>query len=100
MHNLSHSSPEIDALEATAIHAAQSGREADAIRHWSRILELNPNHVRALSALGQRAFRQGEMPAARAAFQRIVDADGTIAQQWIHLAIACRNLHDQAQDAG
>ena len=95
MHNLSHPSPEIDALEATAIRAAQSGREAEAVRHWTRILELDPNHVRTLSALGQRAFRQGEMAAARAAFQRIVDADGTMAQQWIHLAIACRNLHDE-----
>lgn len=95
MHKLSNPSPEIDALEAAAMHAAQSGREADAVRHWSRILELDPAHVRALGALGQRAFRQGEMPAARAAFQRIVDADGTIPQQWIHLAIACRNLHDE-----
>ena len=94
MHKLSHPSPEVDALEASALHAEQSGREADAVRHWSRILELNPTHVRALGALGQRAFRQGEMPAARAAFERIVDADGTIPQQWIHLAIACRNLND------
>ena len=79
MQGLSHQSTEIDALEATAMQAAQSGREADAVRHWSRILELDPNHLRALNALGQRAFRQGDMPDARAAFQRIVDADGTIA---------------------
>ena len=94
MQGVSHPSQEINALEATAIQAAQSGREADAVRDWSRILELDPNHLRALNALGQRAFRQGEMPAARAAFQRIVDADGTIPQQWIQLAIACRNLND------
>ena len=94
MQGLSHPSTEIDALEATAMQAAQSGREADAVRHWNRILELDPNHLRALNALGQRAFRQGAMPAARAAFQRIVDADGTIAQQWVQLAVACRNLND------
>lgn len=95
MHNLSLPSPEVEALEAAALHAAQSGRDADAIRHWNRILELQPNHIRALGALGQRAFRQGDMPNARAAFERIVNADGSVAQQWIHLAIACRNLQDE-----
>jgi aspartate beta-hydroxylase len=95
MHNLSHSSSEIDALEAKALLAAQSGREAEAVRHWSRILELDPNHTRTMNALGQRAFRQGDMAAARAAFQRIVDADGTIPQQWIQLAVTCRNLLDE-----
>ena len=94
MQGLSHPSTEIESLEATALQAAQSGREADAVRHWNRILELSPNHLRALNALGQHAFRQGAMPAARAAFQRIVDADGTIAQQWVQLAVACRNLND------
>ena len=77
----------------------RSGRESDAIKHWSRILELHPTHVHALSAMGQRAFQRGDMPEARAAFRRIVDADGTIPQQWIQLAIACRNLYDdQAAD--
>ena len=101
MRNPSAPTPEIEALEREAMRATQSGREADAVRHWSRILELYPTHVRALSALGQRAFQQGDMPNARAAFQRIVDADGTVAQQWIHLSIACRNLYDDkaADDA-
>ncbi len=55
--------------------------------------------MRAFSALGQRAFKRGEMQEARAAFRRIVDADGTVPQQWIQLAIACRTLNDdQAAD--
>lgn len=98
MHSLAHSSPEIDALEARAMLAAQAGREAEAVQLWTRILELAPNHTRTLNALGQRAFRQGEIPAARAAFQRIVEADGTIPQQWIQLAVACRNLHDEVAE--
>jgi aspartyl/asparaginyl beta-hydroxylase (cupin superfamily) len=96
MHSLTHSNPEVDALEAKAMLAAQSGREAEAVRHWTRILELDPNHTRTLNALGQRAFRQGELPAAHAAFRRIVDADGTVPQQWIQLAVTCRNLSDEA----
>jgi aspartyl/asparaginyl beta-hydroxylase (cupin superfamily) len=96
MHSLTHSNPEVDALEAKAMLAAQSGREAEAVRHWTRILELDPNHTRTLNALGQRAFRQGELPAAHAALQRIVEADGTVPQQWIQLAVTCRNLSDEA----
>jgi aspartyl/asparaginyl beta-hydroxylase (cupin superfamily) len=87
--------PEINALEAQAFQAAQTGRDAEAQRLWARILELDPNHVRTLSFLGQRAFRAGDMPSARVAFQRIVDIDGSDPQQWIHLAIACRNLKDE-----
>ena len=94
MRNLSPDTAEVEGLEREAMRALQSGREGDAIRHWNRILELQPAHVPALSALGQRAFQRGDMQGARAAFRRIVDADGTLAQQWIHLAIACRNLYD------
>ncbi len=36
------------------------------------------------------------MVSARAMFQRLVDADGTDPQQWIHLAVACRNQKDEA----
>ena len=85
---------EIDALEAAAMRAVQTGREDEATRLWNRILAIDPNHGRTLSALGQRAFRRGDMESARAAFQRIVDIDGNDAQQWIHLAVACRNLED------
>src|SRR4030095_14368751 len=95
MQDTDNSLPEINALEAQAFQAAQTGRDADAQRLWKRILELDPNHVRTLSVLGQRAFRAGDMPTARVAFQRIVDIDGSDPHQWIHLAIACRNLKDE-----
>ncbi len=87
--------PEIDALEAQAVQAARYGREDDALRLWNRILEIDPDHARTLTALGQRAFRRGDMQAARDAFQRIVDVDGADPHQWIHLALACRNLGDE-----
>jgi len=98
MQNVQQRLPEIDALEAQAFSAAQAGREDEATKLWSRILEIDPGHVRTLMALGQRAFRQGDMPSARAAFQRLVDTDGSDAQQWIHLAITCRNLNDEPSE--
>ena len=86
---------EIDTLEAAAMRAAQGGREEEAIQLWSRILAMDPNHGRTLTALGQVAFRRGDMRGARAAFQRLCEIDGSDAQRWIHLALACRNLTDQ-----
>jgi len=95
MQNQASAAAEVESLEAAAIRAAQLGRDDEARRLWNRVLEIDPKHVRTLSALGQTAFRGGDMGGARAAFQRIVDADGSDAQQWIHLAVACRNLKDE-----
>jgi aspartyl/asparaginyl beta-hydroxylase (cupin superfamily)/cytochrome c-type biogenesis protein CcmH/NrfG len=95
MENTQERLPEVNTLEAEAFRAVQAGREEDAFRLWNRILELDPGHSRTLTAIGQRSFRRGDMASARVAFQRLVDADGSDAQQWIHLAIACRNLGDE-----
>src|SRR5690349_21176240 len=95
MQNIGLGSPDISALEMQAARAAQSGRENEAISHWGRILEIDPSHARALTALGLYAFRKGDARGARAAFQRLVDAHGTEPQQWINLALACRQLKDE-----
>ena len=87
---------EIGVLEAAALRAAQAGNDDEATRLWDRILAIDPNHGRSLTALGQRAFRTGDMVRARAMFQRLVDADGRDPQQWIQLAVACRNQKDEA----
>src|SRR3981189_1000654 len=100
MENVQQRLPEINALEAEAMRAAQRGRNDEAVRLWNRILAIDPDHLRTLSALGQIAFRSGDMPSALTAFRRIVEVDGSDAQQWIHLAITCRNLNDeQGQEA-
>ena len=95
MQNQQGAASEIAALEAAAFRATQSGQDDEATRLWGRILAIDPNHMRTLTVLGQRAFRQGDTQSARIAFQRIVDLDGSDAQQWIHLALACRNLNDE-----
>ena len=89
--------PEINALEAQAFQAARSGRDDEAYRLWSRILELDPNHVpHVVVRWASAPFAPGDMVSARVAFQRLVDTDGSDPQQWIHLAIACRNLKRRA----
>ena len=89
---------EINALEAEAIRAMQSGREQDALGHWERILALDPNHGRTLTAMGQYAFRQGSFDAARTAFQRVVDVDGSDPQQWVNLALVHRSRKDESAE--
>ncbi|HTS22620.1 MAG TPA: aspartyl/asparaginyl beta-hydroxylase domain-containing protein [Casimicrobiaceae bacterium] len=86
---------EINALEMQAGHAAQSGRDAEAVSLWMRILAIDPVHARTLTALGLHAFRRGDTQGARAAFQRLVDSNGTEPQQWVNLALACRQLKDE-----
>jgi aspartate beta-hydroxylase len=89
---------QIAALEAAAVRAAQWGKDAEAASLWGRILEIDPSHPRTLTALGQRAFRKGDLQSARASFQRLADADGSDPEQWINLALACRQLKDEAAE--
>ena len=95
MQNKKTSKPEINALEARAARAVQTGKEQEALRLWGHILEIDPNHARTLSALGQHAFRKGDAQSARVAFQRVVDTDGSDSQQWVNLALACQRLNDE-----
>lgn len=62
---------------------------------WGRILDIDPNHTRTLTALGQHAYRKGDTQSALVAFQRVVDTDGKDPQQWINLALACQSQEDE-----
>ena len=87
---------DIRTLEAEALRAAQAGRDEDAARLWGRILEIDPSHAQALTALAQRAFRRGDMQGARALFQRLTEIEASDPQRWINLAVACQRLNDEA----
>ena len=86
---------EINTLDAQAVNAAQAGREDQALKLWRRILEIHPDHARSLMALGQDAFRKGDLPGAKARLERLVAVDGAHPQQWINLALACQGLKDE-----
>lgn len=53
-------------------------------------------NVESLKALGQRAFRAGDLAGARDYYQRVVQADGNDPQQWVNLAVVCQGLRDEA----
>lgn len=86
---------EISVIEANAVCALQSGREHEALGHWGSILAIDPNHAKTLTAMGQYAFRKGDLESARTAFQRVVDMDGSDPQQWIGLALVLQKLQDE-----
>ena len=48
-----------------------------------------------LQALGQRAFRSGDLAGAREYYRRLVTADGRDPQQWVNLAVVCQGLDDE-----
>lgn len=98
MQNSRAAQPEIAILEAAAVQAYQAGKEEDAARMWARVLELDPRHAPALSALGKRAFRYGDHASARLAFERLVQVDRDDPQSWINLALACQAQKDEAAE--
>jgi aspartate beta-hydroxylase len=87
---------EISSLEAQAATAAQAGRGDEALRLWSRILAIDPNHAQTLTTLGHQAFRKGDFTSAHAAFKRVTDSNGKEPQQWVNLALICRSMKDEA----
>jgi aspartate beta-hydroxylase len=86
---------EIAALETQAARALQAGREDEAVRCWKRMVDIEPKYVPALIALGQHAFRRGDMAGAHAACKRVVEADGSDPQQWVSLAVTCKAIKDE-----
>ncbi len=86
----------VRALEAQLMRADQAGQTAEVARLWQQILDAAPDHVGALAALGQLAFRVGDLARARPLFEHLVAIDGRDPQQWLNLAIICQSLQDEA----
>lgn len=86
--------PEIAQWEGRAVREAQAGHAEQADAAWRRVLELDPRHASALDAVGDRAFRRGDLATALDCYKRLVEVDGSDTQQWINLAIVCQRLGD------
>jgi len=89
---------ELSVLEAKVQQAVQNGQDGEAAHLWARILELEPRHGPALTALGQRAFRSGDLAAARDAFEHLVEINDADLQQWINLAVIYQGLKDEERE--
>src|SRR5690348_6919661 len=67
---------DIKALEEELRRATERGQHETAAKLWERLLERHPDHVAALTAVGQRAFARGDLARARQLLQRLVAVDG------------------------
>ena len=81
-------------LEGRAAQAIRAGRLQEAYEAWKGVLELDPRHPRALDAVGDHAFRRGDLPVALDCYEKLVAVDGRDTQQWINLAIVRQRLGD------
>ena len=86
---------EIAQLEQRAVRAMQAGRPVEAHEAWRRILGIDPQHPRALDAVGEQAFRRGDLALAKDCYERLVRVDGRDTQQWINLALVRQRLGDE-----
>jgi len=93
---VSDSAKHVALLEPKALKAQQEGRWQQAIDLWVVILGHQPNHLTALTHLGQAAHQVGDYGASRAAYQRAAELDGRDPRAWINVALCCRALHDDA----
>jgi aspartyl/asparaginyl beta-hydroxylase (cupin superfamily) len=59
---------------------------------------VDSKDVAALEADIKRAVQAGDMVQARSLLERLVKLDGKDQQQWLNLAVACRNLGDDAAE--
>jgi aspartyl/asparaginyl beta-hydroxylase (cupin superfamily)/cytochrome c-type biogenesis protein CcmH/NrfG len=90
------SKQQIAALESEVRTATQRGDHQRAAQLWERLLAVAPRHPQALLALGQRAFRAGDLARARALLSTLVEVDGRDTQHWINLAVVCLAQKDEA----
>jgi aspartate beta-hydroxylase len=81
-------------LEELAMRALRAGRPQEAQQAWQRLLQAHPDHPRALDAVGDQAFRRGDLAVARDCYERLVKVDGRDTQQWVNLAIVRQRLGD------
>ena len=72
------------------------GRNSKALKLNAQMLRLQPGHVGALTQVGQAAFVQGDLQSALSVFRAATEADGRDARQWVNVALAHKNLGDEA----
>ena len=74
-----------DALSA-ARSALRDGKPAAAVRVLADICALHPNNAQLVKSLGAALFANGELPAARMAFERAIALNPELATAHLHLA--------------
>jgi aspartyl/asparaginyl beta-hydroxylase (cupin superfamily) len=84
----------ISELVQLAESLTRAGQAEDAHRAWQRVLGADPEHPRALFAMGGRALRLGDTKSARDYLLRAAQSAPNEPGIQINLAVVCRKLGD------
>lgn len=90
---------QLQALSRDARALARVGQGAEAARLWQRALEIDPNHVEALLALGQMALSRNEPKAALPLLRRAATFGKPHPMVELCTALAHKELGDTAAEA-
>jgi len=84
-----------DTLNALGVALADSGRGADAIRLFDRVLALDPENVEAYGNLGIVRLRGNDAAGARDFFRKALAIDPRFPRAWNGLGVALARLADE-----
>ncbi|MEK8032814.1 aspartyl/asparaginyl beta-hydroxylase domain-containing protein [Ideonella sp. DXS29W] len=82
--------------ESRALAAERQGRLAEALISWREVLQLKPDHPRALLASGFDAHQRGDLAGARELYTRAAQLTRDDPTPWINVARICKHLKDDA----
>jgi len=90
------SQTELQHLEQQAMLAMRNGQHPEASRLWETVLQVLPDSSRALAALAQCRFLQGDFRAAQTALERLITVEPGSHQHWISLALTHQRIGDES----
>lgn len=86
---------EVEGLVARGVSLASEGKTGDALAHFDRALDLDPDHPAALVNGGLAALIEGRAPVAKARFERYLSENGDDVLPRVYLAHALVALDDR-----
>jgi arylsulfatase A-like enzyme/Flp pilus assembly protein TadD len=84
-----------DTINALGIAMSDSGRAADAIKAFNRVLELDPGYVEAIQNLGIVRLRADDAAGARDLFRKALAADDKLPRAWNGLGVALARIGEE-----
>jgi Flp pilus assembly protein TadD len=86
-----------ETLNALGVAFADSGRGADAVRVFDRVLGLDPENVEAYGNLGIVRLRGDDLPGAREAFRKALAIDPRFPRAWNGLGVVLARLGQERE---
>src|SRR5947207_4562213 len=92
------SETQVRALMEAVDRADQTGNRAEGDRALARAQAMAPDHPGVLNVAGMRALAAGDAGTARSLLARAVALDPVAPLLWVNLALAHRELRDEAAE--